>query len=224
MYHEYTPERLEKKAIEILSIYHDGELLKKPMPMDVDHFAEFYLKATIDFANLSQDGLTLGCTCFNDGILMVWDDERKKEYPIDVKKGYIFIDNKVLEYEVEARVRFTIIHECSHWILHKRFYYQKPGCPIPKINCSVYHIENWSKRPPMSDEDIREWQANRLGAALIMPAPTVEMLMASKLNMSVKGLSAVYVSEQFLQEMAAVFNVSKAAMTKRLRDLDLLLQ
>ncbi|MEG0455883.1 MAG: ImmA/IrrE family metallo-endopeptidase, partial [Bacteroides sp.] len=80
------------------------------------------------------------------------------------------------------------------------------------------------KRPPMSDEDIREWQANRLGAALIMPAPTVEMLMASKLNMSVKGLSAVYVSEQFLQEMAAVFNVSKAAMTKRLRDLDLLLQ
>ena len=126
MYHEYTPERLEKKAIEILSDYRDGELLRKPMAMDVDHFAEFHLKATIDFANLSQDELTLGCTCFNDGILMVWDDERENEYPIDVERGYIFIDNHVLEYEVEGRVRFTIIHECSHWILHKRFYYQKP--------------------------------------------------------------------------------------------------
>lgn len=60
MYHEYTPERLEKKAIEILSVYNDGELLKQPMAMDVDHFAEFYLEVTIDFANLSQDGLTLG--------------------------------------------------------------------------------------------------------------------------------------------------------------------
>ena len=224
MYHEYTPERLEKKAIEILSDYRDGELLRKPMAMDVDHFAEFHLKATIDFANLSQDELTLGCTCFNDGILMVWDDERENEYPIDVERGYIFIDNHVLEYEVEGRVRFTIIHECSHWILHKRFYYQKPGCPIPKINCSVYHIENWTKRPPMTDEDIREWQANRLGAALIMPAPTVKMLMADKLKVQVDKLSAVCVSEQFIQEMADVYNVSKAAMTKRLWDLDLLFQ
>ncbi len=224
MYHEYTPERLEKKAIEILSAYKDGELLRKPMAMDVDHFAEFHLKATIDFANLSQDELTLGCTCFNDGILMVWDDGRENEYPIDVERGYIFIDNHVLEYEVEGRVRFTIIHECSHWILHKRFYYQKPGCPIPKINCSVYHIENWTKRPPMTDEDIREWQANRLGAALIMPAPTVKMLMADKLKVKVDNLSAVCVSERFIQEMADVYNVSKAAMTKRLRDLDLLPQ
>ena len=224
MYHEYTPERLEKKAIEILSAYKDGELLRKPMAMDVDHFAEFHLKATIDFANLSQDELTLGCTCFNDGILMVWDDGRENEYPIDVERGYIFIDNHVLEYEVEGRVRFTIIHECSHWILHKRFYYQKPGCPIPKINCSVYHIENWTKRPPMTDEDIREWQANRLGAALIMPAPTVKMLMADKLKVKVDNLSAVCVSERFIQEMADVYTVSKAAMTKRLRDLDLLLQ
>lgn len=76
----------------------------------------------------------------------------------------------------------------------------------------------------MSDEDIREWQANRLGAALIMPAPTVKMLMADKLNMAVEDLSAVYVSEQFVQGMADTFNVSKAAMMKRLRDLDLLFQ
>ena len=60
MYHYYTSERLEKKAEEILAKYKDGVLLLKPQAMDVDHFAEFYCKATIDFANLSEDGLTLG--------------------------------------------------------------------------------------------------------------------------------------------------------------------
>ena len=57
-----------------------------------------------------------------------------------------------------------------------------------------------------------------------MPAPTVKMLMADKLKVKVDNLSAVCVSERFIQEMADVYNVSKAAMTKRLRDLDLLPQ
>ena len=68
MYHNYSPERLEKKAEEILKTYMDGALLLKPQAMDVDHFAEFYCEATIDFAYLSKDGLTLGLTCFQDEI------------------------------------------------------------------------------------------------------------------------------------------------------------
>jgi Zn-dependent peptidase ImmA (M78 family) len=224
LYHCYTPERLEKKAEEILAKYKDGALLLKPQAMDVDDFAEFYCEATIDFAYLSSDGLTLGLTCFNDGKLMVWDETRTKEYPIDVLKGYIFIDKDVLETEVEGRIRFTIIHECSHYILHPRFYYQKSGSVIPKIECTVYHIEQWDKRPPMTDDDTREWQANRLGAALIMPAPTMRMLMAERLGVAVDTLTAVRVSDSLIEDMAAVFVVSKSAMKNRLRDLDLLLQ
>lgn len=224
MYHQYTAERLEKRAEEILTKYKGGALLTTPQAMDVDHFAEFYCNATIDFANLSKDGKTLGCTCFNDGVLMVWDDTRTIKLPLNVLKGYIFIDKSLLDSEVEGRVRFTIIHECSHLILHPRFYYQKPGVDIPKIDCTVYHIEEWTKRPPMSDEDIREWQANRLGAALIMPAKTVKMLMAGQLGLTIDALSPVYVSDNFIMNMASVFQVSKSAMTNRLRDLDLLLQ
>lgn len=224
MYHKYTAERLEKRAVEILTNYKNGELLTAPQAMDVDHFAEFYCNATIDFANLSQDEKTLGCTCFNDGRLIVWDDTRTKEIILNVLKGYIFIDKALLDSEIEGRVRFTIIHECSHLILHPRFYYIKPGTVMPKINCAVYHIEEWTKRPPMSDDDIREWQANRLGAALIMPAKTVKMLMADKLGLRVEKLAPVYLSNSFVEEMSDVFQVSKSAMSKRLRDLDLLLQ
>lgn len=224
MYHQYTSERLEKKADDILKKYKNGLLLTMPQAMDVDDFAEFYCNATIDFANLSQDGQTLGCTCFNDGVLVVWNDNRTKEVPLDVLKGYIFVDNTLLNSEIEGRIRFTIIHECAHLILHPRFYYQKPGTVMPKIDCLVYHIEEWTKRPPMTDEEIREWQANRLGAALIMPAKTVKILLAKRLDTSVDNLSPVYVSDLCITGMADVFQVSKSAMSKRLRDLDLLLQ
>jgi Zn-dependent peptidase ImmA (M78 family) len=76
----------------------------------------------------------------------------------------------------------------------------------------------------MTDEEIREWQANRLGAALIMPAKTVRVLMAERLGITVDALSPVYLSDSFIVDMAAVFVVSKSAMRNRLRDLDLLLQ
>ena len=224
MYHSYSPERLEKKAEEILKKYMDGALLLKPQAMDVDHFAEFYCEATIDFAYLSKDGLTLGLTCFQDGKLIVWDETRTKPKPIDVEKGWILIDKDVLENEIEGRVRFTIIHECSHHILHPRFYFKKPGTETPHIQCTVYHIEEWSQKPPMIDEEQREWQANRLGAALLMPAATVIMLMADQLGLSINELAPVYVSDVFIKGMADVYQVSKSAMRNRLRDLGLLLQ
>ena len=224
MYHCYTSERLEKKAEEILAKYKDGALLMRPQAMDVDHFAEFYCKATIDFANLSKDGLTLGLTCFNDGKLLVWNDTYTKKHPIDVEKGFIFVDKSILECEVEGRVRFTIIHECSHYLLHSRFYYKKPGVETPQIKCTVYHVEEWTKRPPMTDDEIREWQANRLGAALIMPARTVKMLIAEQLGISAEALKPAYFSYDFIQGLADVYQVSKSAMRNWLRDLNLLLQ
>ena len=223
MYHIYSAERLEKKALEILKKYKNGELLLTPQAMDVDHFAEFHLKAKIDFANLSQDGLTLGCTCFNDGVLMVWNDDRTNEIPLDVEKGWILVDNEMLDCEVEGRTRFTIIHECAHWILHPRFYYQKPGGKIPKIQCTIYQIEDRDGRLPMTDEEVREWQANRLGAALIMPAPTVKMLLADKLGVCTDTLIPAYYSASLVTEMADVYQVSISAMTIRLKEINLML-
>ena len=222
---------MEKRADDILQKYKNGLLLTTPQAMDVDNFVEFHLKTKFDFANLSQDGLTLGCTCFNDGVLMVWNDDRTKEIPLNVEKGWILVDiesiNKPADGNnelAERRVRFTIVHECAHLILHPRFYYKKPGVEMPKIECSVYRIEEWPTHPPLSDEDIREWQANRLGAALIMPAQTVKMLMAERLGVSVDELSPVYLSDNFIRGMADVYQVSKSAMRNRLRDLDLLFQ
>lgn len=67
MHHNYTGEKLEKKAETILSKYKNGLYLEKIEPIDVDEFAEFFVGASIDFANLSDDKKTIGLTCFYDG-------------------------------------------------------------------------------------------------------------------------------------------------------------
>lgn len=221
MYHRYSPERLEKKAIEVLSAYQDGELLRTPQAMDIDDFAECHLKMTFDYAYLSDDGDILGCTCFNNGQLMVWDKDRKKSFPLDVEKGEILLDNDLMESSNEGRIRFTIAHECAHWILHRRFFVQRPGATYPTIPCIVYHMERWDSRPPMSDEDVREWQANRLGAAILMPAPTVKIVLTDKLGMAWEDIQPYDIDEDIINDMAKFYQVSYDAMRLRFRDLGL---
>lgn len=75
----------------------------------------------------------------------------------------------------------------------------------------------------MTDEEVREWQANRLGAALIMPAKTVKMLLADRMGICIDALTPVYLPDSLICDMAAVYNVSKAAMRIRLENLNLLL-
>ena len=93
-----------------------------------------------------------------------------------------------------------------------------------KIQCTIYQVENDTKQKPMTDEEIREWQANRLGAALIMPAQTVKISLADKLGLTaVDALSPEYYSDTLIREIAAEYNVSNAAMRIRLENLNLLL-
>jgi len=128
---QYMNEQLEKEAESILLKYKDGLLLAAPQAMDVDDFAEFYCNATIDFANLSRDGRTLGCSCLSDGVLMAWDDTRTERIFLGVKKGSIVIDKALLDSGIEGRIRFTIIHECSHLILYSRSLSWNQG-PAPR--------------------------------------------------------------------------------------------
>jgi len=217
MYHNYTAERLEKKAIEILSKYNKS-LITEPQEMDVYHFAECFLDLTTDYKNISNDKSLLGLTCFNDGLLEVWDDDRKNPYFIDVVKGTIIIDNDVLENHVVGRERFTVIHECSHQILHPRFYYKASSEKSPVVKCAMRDIEGTYK--PYSDEQIREWQANRLGAALIMPAEATKNLISVIIKKSYEDLELpISLSSSSIHEMALVFNVSDFAMRIRLNEL-----
>lgn len=218
MHHIYSAEKLEIKAEKILKNYKNRQYLKDIIPMDVDEFAEFYLKANIDYANLSNDYQTLGLTCFYDGYIEVWNEDRTEVSPLYSEGNTIFLETEIISSP--ERTRFTIMHECSHIILHKRFYYVGKGQKRKVIEYLPYRHETWEKNPPMSETDIHEWQANRLAAALLVPRkPLIAYL---KKELQLDSVYKLEISSQFISQLASLYEVSHQMMKRRLRDLEII--
>lgn len=159
---------LEAKAEKLLGQYRGGALLSQAQATDIYHFAEFEIGATIDFQPLSEDGLTLGMSVFQEGSVPIYSHPGTT-IDIEFSANTIIIDNEALEASPESRERFTVAHECSHQVLHPRYFYRDPRMK----SCSVgYRPYREKPRSGSADFDRAEWQADYLGAALLMPRPT----------------------------------------------------
>ncbi|QZO76317.1 ImmA/IrrE family metallo-endopeptidase [Helcococcus kunzii] len=218
----YSGKQLEDKAENMLEVYNNGKHLEVLSPIDVDHFAEFYLKASIDYANLSNDFKTLGLTCFYDGFIELWNDDRTEPIRIHSTGDTIFLETETDSISTPERTRFTIMHECSHLILHKRFYYVGEGQKDKIIPYQPYRHEAWKKEPPLTDSEIHEWQANRLAAALLVPRITLKGYLIDRLKLSEECLNKINLSDQIIEEIASQYEVSKEMMRRRLRDLEII--
>lgn len=119
--------------------------------------------------------------------------------------GKIYKENnsytiKINRHETRERQRFTLAHEISHFLLHRDIIDQSEGGIIDNV---LYR----SGAP----EQI-EFEANRLAADMLMPRKIV----SQKLD----ALGAP-VSEEVIEYMAQIFQVSKAAMEIRLSPLSI---
>ena len=222
MHHMYSGERLEKKAEKILAEYNDAKHLKVLAPVDVDHFVEYYLNAYIDYANLSAALKTLGLTCFYDGYIEVWNDDRTECFPRYSEGNTIFLETETDSISSPERTRFTIMHEGSHLLLHKRFYYVGENQRKKVIEYQPYRHESWEKEPPLTDTEIHEWQANRLAAALLVPRITLKAHLIETLAIAEEDIHNINLSACFIDEVATLYEVSKEMMRRRLRDLEII--
>ena len=94
------------------------ELLKTPGKINVVHFVESYLEATIDVQDIYNivPGMGInGITVFKDAMIPVCEDgvTVNKFFPA----GAIIIDSGVTERE-DGFGRFTVIHEGGHFCMH----------------------------------------------------------------------------------------------------------
>ena len=220
MHHNYTEEQLEKRAETILSKYKKGLYLEKIKPINVDEFAEFFVGASIDFANLSDDKKTLGLTCFYDGVIEVWNEDRTEKIKIRSNANTIFLDTDTDLISIKERTRFTIMHECSHILLHKRFYFVGANQRNKKIAYKPFYHESCHKKPFRTEIDIHEWQANRLAAALLVPRRTLFNYLEQELK--IEKPYKIYLSDQLINNLSSMYDVSIEMMKRRLRDLDII--
>lgn len=204
-----------------------ADIVENPRPFNIEGFLEQYLGLTLDYQYLSHCGLHLGMTVFNDtDRVTVYCPERNEADYISADSGTIIIDNLLLEPRQEHRYRFTLGHECGHWIFHRAYYGYDPyqlslfEMNTPYVKCREVNgndLHNCSHR--RSDAEWMEWQADRFAAGILMPITSVKRLFDSTIMSS-----HVVEVDSAIQLVSNIYNVSEQAAYLRLRNLQIIHQ
>ncbi|WP_099332511.1 ImmA/IrrE family metallo-endopeptidase [Actinomyces minihominis] len=215
MHFVYSAAELEAIAVQTLSEYGGAAAVDSREPLDVDAFAELFLGATLDFGNLSADGHTDGFTALSDGVVCLWDPARGTHQMVKTKKKTIFLD---VNASHEGRGRFTLAHECAHIILHRPLEADfSPGedAVLTRVDLGFKTRPRSNPCDPAAGERWREWQANHLAGALLMPIRPVLRMRAEYFNDDPLDMVAQPLSDRLME----TFGVSRSAARTRLSHL-----
>jgi len=189
---------LEAIARHIIKEY-DPWLLASPQTIPIEKMIGTR-DLEIDYQYIRKNGRVLGETVFDDTLVPVYDKEKGEYFLIAVKRGTILADASLLQPRMAGRLRFTLAHELSHWLIHQEKY------------TGTGERAAMTRNPlKSSDTDAEtERQADRLASFLLMPAGQVKM--------------AFYRNRKHadpVASLARLFEVSRQAMDIRLRELRL---
>ena len=176
-----------------------GDEADKPdrsaLPTPIDQFAKNYLGLRVSFARLSPDGSICGVTVILDESF--------------IRSGNV--------QRLCAKRRFTLAHECAHQIL-----FQLESEEV-KASCEMKYSARtaYTPRELKTREDWNEWQANVLGAAILLPQKEVDLAMrrfAETPLINYEGRYS-YGDHLTLRLFCRLFGVSKTTASIRLRQL-----
>jgi len=187
----------------------------------IDQFARDYLGLDVSFAHLSSDGNLCGLTAYADTEFLLEENGQKRT--IYLKQNQIVLDMSFIApgqvRNLCGKRRFTLAHECAHQIL-----YQMQSEEV-KASCRKKYAAHttYSLRDLKTKEDWNEWQANVLGAAILMPQREIDLAMwyfaGGKKLTNYSGYFN-YKDRMALSNICHTYGVSKSAAIIRLRELD----
>lgn len=146
--------------------------------IDIEHFITEFLMLRIEYASFAEDDAgRIGFLADGATPLLVHQDG--KIIPFVFTKDTIVLDKFLLAEKEQGRRRFTMAHEASHHILSKMYAMPSEG---------RFHAEYDSERSYSKEELAQmfasvEWQADTMGASLLMPRRIIENALA-KYNQS----------------------------------------
>lgn len=195
----------------------DGRRLPRGTP--IDQFAREYLGLNVSFAYLSEDGSICGLTAYTDTEYIVEDRSFQRKIPLH--RNEVLMDRNFIE---PSQIRKLFGNGGLHLPMS-----------VPIKSCSRWRQTKSGKlvggnTPPDSlfapgaktREDWNEWQANVLGAAILMPQREIDLAVAyyarGRKLVSYDGTYA-YWDKVALDMICQQFGVSKTAAVIRLRQL-----
>ena len=186
----------------------------------IDQLAGDYLGLRVSFARLSDDGSICGLTAYTDTEYAATCQGVTRLIPL--KANEVLLDSSFMEPgQVRARCgkrRFTLAHECAHQIL-----FQMESDEARQARRETYSPRTaYSLRDLKTREDWNEWQANALGAALLMPQREIDRAM----DYLARGRKLIdyegwfgYMDLMVLKQLCQTLGVSRSAAVIRLRQL-----
>ncbi len=186
----------------------------------IDQFAKDFLGLSVSFARLSADGSICGLTAYADTEYEIEEMGIKRTIPL--KQNQVLLDESFIKpgqvKQLCGKRRFTLAHECAHQILYQ--YESDEG----KAACQKKYAAHstFSLRDLKTHEDWNEWQANALGAAILMPQSEIDLAMwyfaAGRKLINYDGRFS-YRDKMTLSMICQQLGVSKSAAIIRLRQL-----
>ena len=186
----------------------------------IDQFAKDYLGLDVSFARLSRDGSICGLTAYADTEYITEEMGIKRAIPL--RQNQVLLDESFIRpckvRELCGKRRFTLAHECAHQILYSMEDEEsKAACRQKYAARTAYSLRDLKTR-----EDWNEWQANVLGAAILMPQKEMDLAVwyfgGNKNLISYEGRFA-YRDRLTLNLICGQLGVSKTAAVIRLRHL-----
>lgn len=194
----YKPRAMDMIAQNVLKGYDEKLVNGEPQEIPIEEIIELHYGMMLEYRELTKDCRIHGMTVFEDSIVPIYNSKDKRYDPLEVKAGTILIDKRLLSKNREKRLRFTLAHELSHYIMHSDHYKQ---------------CEEIASKSKFESDEKEEREADELGAALLMTYGRVKV--------ALKRLDPTLSRDARVNKLSNLFCVSKQAMEIRMKKLGL---
>ncbi len=209
---------------------------------DIETYAErilaHYDPICLDAPSLTPISAIAGSLRESHNIEFVFDhnlgftpDGREYLGRCNLSKGIIYISSSLDPNDVYFA--FTLAHELSHYILHRKY---KPAYRNDSEEAEISDTNDDLNLNRLVGDNPRmwaEWQANKLAVSLLMPRRTAPIAVSDiQIGLGIlRNQGVIYLDNQscnisnykaVVQQLIAIYNVSKTVIRYRLQELNLL--
>lgn len=170
----------------------------------------------LKYRKLSLDGAFFGMICFNDTNIVYYDSNIKKVE--EAQAGTIYIDSESTEkFSGVYTDNFSIVHECVHWYLHRKFFvFEKE---ISNGNGNSFFVA--TDKYLSTQINWMEYQANEIASRIILPKNIIIGDVLNIVNNYNSNNPDVYYIENSIKRISKNAKVSIEAVKIRLLKLGL---
>ncbi len=214
-----SKDNLESKATEILQAL-QPQMLATTKKIDIVALLNTLGLKKIEKC-LSKTGNVFGKIYFRDSKTLIFNDRTGCYEEIEVQKGTIVVDPKVFFLGNVGSINNTVVHECVHWYLHKKYFEFLAlfNDEISNLTCSKEENYQQNKRGSEKDFSYMEWHANALAPRIMMPYQQYKD--KAKELLEAKGYDGedIHIIKEVIEELAVYFEVSRQAAKIRMIDI-----